>query len=630
MNSTFSGVEISKRGLFAQTQSLNTVGHNIANISTEGYSKQRVELASTYALYAPGVRAETPGQVGQGVDIVRIARQRNELLDNNIVAQAHKEGFWQKRTEYMQRLSEIYNEVGDSSIRNMLDRYWSAWEEVSTFPEQVASRITLIERADTLASAIKDRYGQVAQLRQMLDDEVVETVNVVNRYATDIAELNNKIKQSEALGDDPNDMRDKRDLLVDKLSKLINVTVERRDPDEFMLYTNGKVLIQGDVARAFEAYRDADNVKTHTVVWADTRDLIDTSGGELSAAIRARDEDVRDELQKLNTLTVTLSDTTNALHREGVSLNNTSGQNFFVETPAVLSAQGNYDSDGDGAFDQTWLYSMTGSNALELSQSVGFAGVISLPAPQAPGQEAVAGQPAPVVQVAYEGTDTVQDIIDRINASGAEVSASLDDKNRLVIRATASLSPQTPDFVIRTLSDSGEFLAGYSGLLAAPGAVYDWQTANAGDGLASGLYGVAPFMDPAASISVNEAIVFDPREIAAAALSQDGVADKGDGSVASRIAELRTANIGLSRTQTFEEFFADTTASIASRAQEALVYKETQELVMKKMRDDRASVSGVNLDEELQNMIKFQTAYGAAARFLTYVNSTYETLLNMV
>ncbi len=623
MHSTFSGIEIAKRGLFAQTRGLTTVGHNLNNIATEGYSKQRVQLASTYALYAPGMgRAETPGQIGQGVDIASVTRQRNALLDNTIASQSHKEGFWQKRNEYVQRLSEIYNEVGDSSIRNMLDRYWASWEEVATFPDQVSSRIVLLERSDTLASAIQERHQQLSQLRSVLDEEVIVTVGVINQHTEDIAALNRKIKESEALGDSPNDMLDKRDLLVDKLSLLLNVTVERKDPDEFLIHTNGKVLVQGHVARQFEVRKDANNAKTHSVLWSDTGDIIDSSGGALSALINVRDEDVRTEIQNLNTFTIILVDTTNALHRTGVSLNKTSNQDFFVERPTVLNAQGNYDVDEDGIFDQSRLYRITGNNVLSPTQNVGFSGILRLPGTS--GDE--------IIEVAYNGSDTVQNIVDRINASGAEVVAAFDHENKLVIRATASHDVNNPDFVIRSLEDSGEFLAGYAGLLVAPDAegAYTWQAADAALSLSANSYGVAPFLDPAASISINTRLVNDSKEIAAASYSQDGLADTGNGRIAAKIAQIRTADAGFSQGQSFEDFFADTTAALASSAQEALTHKETHEIIMKKLRDERASISKVNLDEELQNMIKYQTAYRASAQFLTYINTTYETLLNMV
>lgn len=623
MHSTFSGVEIAKRGLFAQTRGLTTVGHNLNNIATEGYSKQRVKLEATYALYAPGMgRAETPGQIGQGVDIARVTRQRNALLDNTIASQSHKEGFWQKRNEYIQRLSEIYNEVGDSSIRSALDAYWAAWEEVATFPDQVSARIVLLERSDTLAAAIQERQQQLAQLRSVLDEEVVVTVSAINQYTKDIAILNKKIKESEALGDSPNDLLDKRDLLVDKVGSLINITVERRDPDEFLIHTDGKVLVQGQHARQFDVRRDADNASTHTVLWNDTGDTLNASGGTLAALIGVRDDDLRTEIQNLNTFTITLVDTTNALHRTGVSLNKTTNQDFFVERPAVLNAQGNYDADEDGIFDQSRLYRITGSNVLEPTQNVGFAGILRLPGTS--GDE--------IIEVAYNGSDTIQNIVDRINASGAEVVAAFDHESKLVIRATASHDPNNPDFVIRSLEDSGEFLAGYSGLLTAPDneGAYTWQEADAALSLASDAYGVAPFLDPAASIGVHERLVRDPREVAAASYSQDGIADTGNGRIAAKIAHVRTADAGFSQGQSFEDFFADTTASLASSAQEALTHKETHELIMKKLHDERASISKVNLDEELQNMIKYQTAYRASAQFLTYINTTYETLLNMV
>ncbi len=102
MQSTFSGIELGKRGLVSHTQGLSTVGHNLSNASTEGYSRQRVQLKPTDPLYVPGLsREETPGQIGQGTDIARIERIRDDLLEGRIVSQAHGETYWQTRDKYL-------------------------------------------------------------------------------------------------------------------------------------------------------------------------------------------------------------------------------------------------------------------------------------------------------------------------------------------------------------------------------------------------------------------------------------------------------------------------------------------------------------------------------------------------
>ena len=621
--STFSGIEMSKRALNAHSKSLQIVGHNINNINTEGYSKQRVDLKTMIPLHIPGLRPEIPGQIGQGVEQSQIIRQRNLGLDNQIFSQGHKEAYWDTRNAYMSRLESMYNEVGESSIRNMLDRYWESWQEVATNPEEGAARTVLLERADTLISGIRDRYSQLTDMRTMLDDEVVYTANLINQYTKDISTLNHKIYESQSLGDSPNDWLDRRDLLVEKLGKLVNITVDRNDPNEFLVHTNGKVLVQGDEFRTFEIVKNADDVNTHTVRWADTGEEVDYTGGSLASLIDLRDEDVRGELQKLNTFSIVLTDETNNLHTQGYSLTGERGRNFFVETPAVINAQGNLDVTQDGTFDESRIYRLTGKNELHKNSIIGVSGEITL-------QGTTAEE---TIIVAYNATDTVQQVIDRMNGSGAEINASLDSNNRITIHANTSHDNNNPDFVLRVLEDSGEFLSGYSGLLSTLGGDggFNWKQANAVDVLVEGTsYGVAPYLDPAASMTVNAFVRKQPQEIAVSVLAQDGVVDVGDGAIGLKIANLRINDVGLGEAKSFDDYFAESVASVASRGEEAEIRSKTYSLIMDQLREERSSVSGVSLDEELQDMIKFQTAYGAAAKFLTNLNQTFETLLNMV
>ncbi|GHV81372.1 hypothetical protein AGMMS49944_31630 [Spirochaetia bacterium] len=122
MTSTFSGIEIGKRGVVAHQQALNTTGHNLSNASTEGYSRQRVEMSAFEPIYLPGLnREETPGQLGQGTVIERIERIRDQLLDKRIIAQASGEGYWSTRDPYVRMMEQLYLEVGDNSMRSRMD-----------------------------------------------------------------------------------------------------------------------------------------------------------------------------------------------------------------------------------------------------------------------------------------------------------------------------------------------------------------------------------------------------------------------------------------------------------------------------------------------------------------------------
>ena len=160
--STFSGIEMGKRSLFAHSRSIQTAGHNVSNSSTEGYSRQRVELRATDPLYRPDLsRAETPGQIGQGVSVESVRRLRDTLLDKRIVAQTEDTGYWETRDKYLLMMEQVYLEPDETSVRTRMDQFWDAWEELSLYPESKSARQSIVTRGETLTGAARHRrYGQ--------------------------------------------------------------------------------------------------------------------------------------------------------------------------------------------------------------------------------------------------------------------------------------------------------------------------------------------------------------------------------------------------------------------------------------------------------------------------------------
>ncbi len=255
MTSTFLPIEMGKRAVEAHQQAINTTGHNLSNMKTPGYSRQRAEFTTFDPIFLPGLtRAETPGQIGQGVIVARIERIRDELLDKRIIAQAGGEGYWKARDPYIRELEKIYLEVGSNSIRGKMDQFWDAWQELSIYPTDNAPRMAVIERGKTLTDGIHERYKALKMLQDQTEEDVRITVGQVNDLSRQIAGLNEEIQRIKAQGDNPNDLMDRRDLLTDRLSSLINITVDRRDPDEYMLHTNGNILVQGRIGRQLTWY----------------------------------------------------------------------------------------------------------------------------------------------------------------------------------------------------------------------------------------------------------------------------------------------------------------------------------------------------------------------------------------
>ncbi|MDT8296744.1 MAG: flagellar hook-associated protein FlgK [Spirochaetaceae bacterium] len=621
MASTFSGIEIGKRSLNAHQQGLTTIGHNLSNASVEGYSRQRINMRSVDPLYRPQLnREEVPGQIGQGVQVASIERIRDELLENRILAQGDVAGYWRTRNSYLLQVEQIHMEPYDTSVRVMMDKFWEGWQELSVHPDGMPERQAVLRRGEALIDGINRRYDRLKQVRSMIDDDVVVSVGEVNGMLSEIKNLNEEIVKSEALGDNPNDLYDRRDLLVNKLTDYLPVTVDNRDPDEFLIHTGGLHLIQGKQISFLGTEPNPTNEGHHDIVWDANGELLPLKSGKLGSLVELRDIEVRGEIQSLDEMTMAFADLVNGIHRDAWSPGGDTGRNFFTEYPFVDNLSGNYDRSGDGELDSTYVYRLTGIHTLDPASPVGFAGTITL--------EGSDGE----VNVPYTAMDTVEMVLDRINSSGAEVTARLDRQGRLEIRAGITDGFDNPDFVIRHVEDSGQFLAGYAGLLAGngPDAAYDWQGPDAVLALRPGgaAYSVAPLSHPSGWLRVNEDLIADPSKIASG-LSDTGRAPSGgDNRGASDIAQLRHRPVLAGRSATFDDWFALAAADIGLKGEVAAQTSESQDLVMKELEDLRQSVSGVNLDEEFAEMIKFQHGYNAAARFVNTIDQMLDTIIN--
>ncbi|MDA3956818.1 MAG: flagellar hook-associated protein FlgK, partial [Oceanispirochaeta sp.] len=170
MGSTFSGIELGKRSLQAHTQGLQTIGHNLSNASTEGYSRQRVRLSATDPIYMPQMnRAERPGQIGQGVDVTMVERIKDTLLENRVLAQGDETGYWETRDQYLLMVEQIYNEPYDTSVRTLMDKFWDSWQELSVNPEEIPSRQAVLKRIESLIDGINSRYRRLNETRTMIN-----------------------------------------------------------------------------------------------------------------------------------------------------------------------------------------------------------------------------------------------------------------------------------------------------------------------------------------------------------------------------------------------------------------------------------------------------------------------------
>jgi len=504
-----------------------------------------------------------------------------------------------------------------------MDDFWNAWQHLSVHPADTAPRLAVIERGQSLIDSVHERYHALKTLQDRAEQDIQMTVFQINDLSRQIAGLNNTIQKVKAQGDNPNDLLDRRDLLVDRLSSMINVSVDSRDPDEFMVHTNGIILVQGGIGRQLDLELNRETGYSN-IIWSDTRRDLEmlnpTRNGRLGALLDLRDYTTRSEIQTLDNMTMNFVGLVNEIHERAYGINGATGEKFFVEHPFVTNVLGNYDRSGDGEYDSSYIFRVSGTNVLESRAQVGLEGIITISAADG------------LREIRYFPTDSVSDIIARINNSGAEVTARLNRDGFLTMTATPSANWENPDFVIRHIEDSGRFLEAYAGLLnsSGPEGAFSWSRPDAVDALVGGptSWEVAPIAHPSGWIGINPALQQDPLSVATGFGENGRPANPGNGEAALAIAAIRNTEVMVGQFKTFDDYFAVSVGRIGLLGEQSMIALETQSQVMKQLHEMRQSISGVNIDEELSNMIKFQQAYSAAARFITVVNSMLDTLIN--
>jgi flagellar hook-associated protein 1 FlgK len=235
--SSFYGLQTSLRGLLAQQRLLDTAGHNIANASTVGYSRQEASLVASPALQIPAgaIAGGAGAHLGSGVDVQSYRRVRDHFVDLQYRAQNTNLGEWAARAEALGRAELALAEPGENGINQQLAAFWQAWSNVANAPEDPSAKQALVEQASGLADSFKTVRGQIDLAKGQAYAEYVDLMRPagpgdpggeVAQIAAEIAQLNDTIKRFVTAGDMPNDLLDRRDVLLDQLSGFGQVSVE--------------------------------------------------------------------------------------------------------------------------------------------------------------------------------------------------------------------------------------------------------------------------------------------------------------------------------------------------------------------------------------------------------------------
>jgi len=632
MNSTFMGLEIGKRGLQSHQQALHVTGHNISNAENKEYSRQKVVITSAEPIYVPALnRGEAPGQLGQGSTVATVERIRDSFIDDRMVAEKNTMGYWKSKNDFIYQIETIYNEPSDQSLRSRMDAMWVAWQELSKYPEERATREVVKEKGVHLAGEINGVFRQLYDLRQDANRQVEQRVNQINMYASDIRDLNERIQKSEALGDVPNDLKDRRDALTEKLSNIVNVSVGRSDKDENMIYINGETLVQGNIFRPLKVVKNSDNNGMYDVVWKTTETPVSVKGGELYGLIEVRDVIMRQNLNDVNALALNITDLTNEVHRDGFGRRGETNVNFFAHLNLSDDSEGNFDINNDGVNDTTAIFKASGNNKVDSSAAIGMSGTLTF---------AKNDELNSITEIEYHESDTVNSVMKKINDAKMGVVAYLDHNGRFAVKATVAQDSDKKNFMLRHLEDSGQFLVGLTGVLKQSGqqGAFDYRRVN---DIVKFLpqkehITITPKFNPAASMAVSREVSEDVDKIAAAKGADIGGTGDfntsngiGDGTNALAIASLRNKAAMVDSKTTFTEFYTALIGRVGSQGEEVKDRLENQGTLLKNLENMRQSVSGINLDEEMSNMVAFQHGYNASARVISTMDKMLETIIRL-
>ncbi|MEX1028744.1 MAG: flagellar hook-associated protein FlgK [Paenibacillaceae bacterium] len=516
MRSTFSGLEVSKRALFAQQTALQTTGHNIANANTAGYSRQMVNLINSKPMEAAGIqRSNSAGQIGTGVEFDYIKRIRETFLDHQYYNENKELGEWTIRKDTLEKLEAIVNEPSDTGIRQVIENFWNAWQVLSKEPENLTARAALKEGSLALTDSFNSTSKQLQDLSKDLTENVNVKVNETNSFLSQISALNGEIFRTEGLGNDANDLRDQRDLLMDKLSGNMNITVSETSTG-YSVRMGNVLLVDG---------QDVPTVVTAASLQANMTSG-DLNSGQIYGMLVARDEYVASYQFQLDSMVKSIV--------EG---------NVEVTLPAGTVVP-------DGTVIGATTY--TGSIAAR-----------TLAADTKMTVEGINGMHA----LGYTLDDppksgipffTIKDGFTTLSAESMTVNPDIVKRVANIAASTRVYDENGTERVIKGNNDIALLIAGFR----------------------------------------NKKFDFDPQANGTPILTNG----------------------------TFEQFHQTLVGQLGVQTQEAIRQATNQQLLVEQVDSRRQSVSGVSLDEEMANMIKFQHAYNAAARVMT----TFDQLLDKV
>lgn len=328
-------LEIGVRAIRAQREALHTIGHNIANVNTPGYSRQRAILTTTLP----------SGSMGTGVKVARIERIRHGVTDFYIRKETPTFNQWKAKFEVLEQVEVLFNEPSEAGISNILGEFWDAWADLGNNPENAAVRANLREQTRTLCESLSGLYGILKDLQTNIDQQIEAEVEALNSVTQQIGDLNQQIERVELGGKETaNDLRDSRDYLLDGLSETINFTYKETNDSIIRISIFGQLLVSK--SKIAEIMTESGESGYLDVRWKDTGENVVIADGKLKGLIDARDQIIPEFLDSLDNLASSLIEEVNYLHQRGMGLDGAREIAGWKDFTGTLDADGSFDING--------------------------------------------------------------------------------------------------------------------------------------------------------------------------------------------------------------------------------------------------------------------------------------------
>ncbi len=627
-------LDIGVSGLLAAQNQLQITSHNISNIDTPGFNRQRV-IQSTNT-----PQTIAAGYVGRGVHSASVQRIYSQfLVSQSLQVQTQSQSL---DTNYAQikQLDNMFAEA-TSGLSPALQNFFSAIQDVATNPSVVSSRQAMLSNAEALVSRFQSMDERMSQMREGVNTQITSSVVEINSFANEIAQINQQIILAEGVsgGEPPNDLLDQRDDLINQLSKLINTdTVKQSDGSVNVYVGNGHAIVVGSQKLSLETIVSPDNPDNLTLGLVSANQTIQLpedqiTGGALGGILAFRRDSLDGAQNALGRVAMTLAQTFNEQHQLGVDLNGDMGKELFtVSSPKIISASTNNAasnitasiSDFGALTTSDYQFSYDGTNYtltnLSDNSSVSTAVIPSGATPLTLDGLSVTGAAIlpnerfliqPTVNGAKGIAVNITDTTEIAAAGPNRTSAASTNKGTGTISAgTVNSLPLDPNLQQPlTITFHAPYDGQYDVTGTGTGLPATNQAYTAGADISFNGYAFQISGQPAA----GDVFTIEP--------NSNGSSDNRN---ALLLGALQTKSTMENGTATYQATYAQLVSQIGNKTRELDVTSKAQANLLAQTEKSIQSLSGVNLDEEAANLMRFQQAFQASSKVIEISNTLFD------